>query len=100
MKCAPVQQEDKSIGFAVHLVSDLQSVRVFVNPIIHEVTNVDVVLVLQYHVVENTSRVQDISNQKNVVAWQWNIENLEPILQHSKYTFNRLAHGLTPVHST
>ena len=59
---APVEQENVSIGFLVELVTDLGSVGAFVNPIIQEVTNVDTVLVLQYHVVKNTVRVHNVSN--------------------------------------
>ncbi len=60
-KCATVQQEDVSVGSVVHLPTGLGSVWSFVNPIINEVSKVNAVLVLQYHVVENTSRVQDVS---------------------------------------
>jgi hypothetical protein len=58
---------------AVQLPTGLGSVWAFVNPIINEVPKVNAVLVLQYHVVENTARVQDVSYLKNVMAWQWNL---------------------------
>ena len=98
--CAPVQQENASIGSAVQLPPGLGSVWAFVNPIINEVPKVNAVLVLQYHVVENTARVQDVSYLKNGMAWQWNLENPKPLLQHSKHTLNGLADGLASAHST
>lgn len=43
---------------------------------------------------QNTARMHNVSDQKNVIACQWKFENPESILQHSKHPLNDLAHGL------
>ncbi len=63
----PVQEESAPVGFVVESPSDLGSVWSFVDPIIDEVTHVDPILVLEYHVVQDAAGVHNVDDLEQVI---------------------------------
>ena len=60
-------------------------------------TQVDPILVLEYHVVQDAAGVQNVDDLEQVIAWQGNFEDAEPLLENAKDSLNGLAHRLAPV---
>jgi hypothetical protein len=92
----PVQQESTPVCFVIESVSGLGRVWALVDPIMNEVTNVDPILVLEYHVVQDAAGVHNVDDLQEVIAWQRNFENAEPLLENAKDSLNGLAHRLAP----
>jgi hypothetical protein len=93
----PVQEDSAPVCFVIESASGLGSVWALVDPIINEVTDVHPILVLQYHVVQDAAGVHNVDDLQEVIAWQRNFEDAEPLLENAKDSLNGLAHRLAPV---
>ena len=95
----PVQEVSTRVCFVVQSASGLGSVWTLVDPIIDEVTDVDPILVLEYHVVQDAAGVDYVHDLRKVIAWQRDFEDAEPLLENAKDSLDGLAHRLAAAHT-
>ena len=62
-------------------------------------TDVDPILVLEYHVVQDAAGVHYVHDLRKVIAWQRDFEDAEPLLENAKDSLDGLAHRLAAAHT-